>query len=280
MNSFFGLGPMELFLIIFIALIVLGPQRLPGTIREVMKYWRYFRNLSGELTSQLGEEFKDLEDLNPQRILEDLANELDDEVEQTQEAAGVKKKSSAKKSSVKSTTASKTSAAKSTKSVPPKTSSAKVEPGVEPIKRGDASAAATASAAASAAYKSKSAKTEDAAQPETEIDQAPADEGSEPKAEEIDSSTQTSDNGAKSSKMGHAGKLGVRANSVGAGEKDNSILPPEKRVAATESVQSEAEATSASVDGTTIGKKQTTSKSTGSTPVNGNGKGASPEDEG
>ena len=38
MNSFFGMGPMELFVILLITLIVLGPQRLPGTIREVMKY--------------------------------------------------------------------------------------------------------------------------------------------------------------------------------------------------------------------------------------------------
>jgi sec-independent protein translocase protein TatB len=96
MNSFFGLGPMELLVIVFLALIVLGPQRLPGTIREVMKWWHYFRNLSSELTSQLGAEFKDLEDLSPQKILEDLAKELDTEVEQTKEAASLKKKTTPK----------------------------------------------------------------------------------------------------------------------------------------------------------------------------------------
>ena len=123
MNSFFGMGPMELFVILLITLIVLGPQRLPGTIREVMKYWRYFRNLSGELTSQLGAEFKDLEDLSPQRILEDLANELDDEVEQTKTAAGVKKKPAPTKASTSAT--AKTSAAKSASAAKSTTASAK-----------------------------------------------------------------------------------------------------------------------------------------------------------
>lgn len=133
MNSFFGLGPMELLLIIFIALIVLGPQRLPGTIREVMKYWRYFRNLSSELTSQLGEEFKDMEDLNPQRMLEDLAKELDEEVEQTKTAAGVNKP--AKKS-----TAAKTAAAKSAAA---KTSAAQSSPAQSEAQNGAAAASKT-----------------------------------------------------------------------------------------------------------------------------------------
>jgi len=174
MNSFFGLGPMELFLILFIALVVLGPQRLPGTIREVMKYWRYFRNLSGELTSQLGEEFKDLEDLNPQKMLEGLASELDDEVERTQEAAGVKKtkkttKSSTTKTSTSKSSTPKTSTAKSsattTKKSTTSNSTAKPEPDVEPLKRGESlveesvtAAAGTGVAASSTAGSSEAGK--------------------------------------------------------------------------------------------------------------------------
>jgi sec-independent protein translocase protein TatB len=114
MNSFFGLGPMELALIIFIALIVLGPERLPGTIREVMKYWKYFRNLSSELTSQFSEELKGLEDLDPKRILNDLANELDEEMEQTKEAAGVKKPVAKKPAAKKATGTKKTDTKKTT----------------------------------------------------------------------------------------------------------------------------------------------------------------------
>ena len=79
MDSFFGIGMMELFFIALIALIVLGPERMPGAIREVMKTIRYVRNLSNELTSQFSEEFKDLEDLNPQKILQEIAGDLDEE---------------------------------------------------------------------------------------------------------------------------------------------------------------------------------------------------------
>ena len=128
MNSFFGLGPMELLVIVFLALIVLGPQRLPGTIREVMKYWRYFRNLSGELTAQLGEEFKDLDDLSPQRILEDLANELDEEAKQTKSAASLTKKPASKtaaKTDAKKSTTAKTSANAGAKSSSAKNTSPK-----------------------------------------------------------------------------------------------------------------------------------------------------------
>ncbi len=175
MNSFFGLGPMELFLIVFIALIVLGPQRLPGTIREVMKYWRYFRNLSGELTSQLGEEFKDLEDLNPQKMIEGFAKELDDEMERTQEAAGIKKtkkpassKYSSSKSSTTKPAAVKSSSAKTsttkTSNAKPATSASsadntkndasttsKPETDVEPVKNGESVAEESAIAGAAAA---------------------------------------------------------------------------------------------------------------------------------
>jgi Tat protein translocase TatB subunit len=79
MDSFFGIGMMELFFIALIALIVLGPERMPGAIREVMKTIRYVRNLSNELTSQFSEEFKDLEDLSPQKIMKDIAGDLDEE---------------------------------------------------------------------------------------------------------------------------------------------------------------------------------------------------------
>ena len=45
-TSFFGIGLPELIFIAIIALIVLGPERLPGTLREIAKMWGYVRNLS------------------------------------------------------------------------------------------------------------------------------------------------------------------------------------------------------------------------------------------
>lgn len=75
MNGIFGIGIAELFFIAVIALVVLGPERLPSTLRELAKYFRMARNLSGELTSQFSEELKALDDINPQKIIQEV---LDD----------------------------------------------------------------------------------------------------------------------------------------------------------------------------------------------------------
>ena len=56
MDSFFGIGIFELFLIAVIALVVLGPERLPGAMRTVAGYFRQIREVSSEFTSQFSEE--------------------------------------------------------------------------------------------------------------------------------------------------------------------------------------------------------------------------------
>lgn len=78
MDSFFGIGIAELFFIALIALVVLGPERLPGAIREVSKVFRYVRNLSNELTSQFSEEMKALDDLNPQKLIKEFTDGPDE----------------------------------------------------------------------------------------------------------------------------------------------------------------------------------------------------------
>jgi sec-independent protein translocase protein TatB len=75
MDSFFGIGITELFFIAIIALIVLGPERLPGAIREFSKFMRTIRNLSSELTSQFSEEMKALDEINPTKILRELTED-------------------------------------------------------------------------------------------------------------------------------------------------------------------------------------------------------------
>jgi sec-independent protein translocase protein TatB len=77
MDSFFGIGLPELFMIALIALIVLGPERLPATLREVAKFIKGVRSIINELTSQFGDEFKALEDLNPQKLLRELTDDPD-----------------------------------------------------------------------------------------------------------------------------------------------------------------------------------------------------------
>lgn len=69
MDSFFGIGLFELVMIAIVALLVLGPERLPGAMREVAKWMRQLRNLSSEFQSQFSEEFKMLDELDPRRII-------------------------------------------------------------------------------------------------------------------------------------------------------------------------------------------------------------------
>ncbi len=74
MDSFFGIGPMELVFILIFALIFLGPERLPQVLREVVIFLRKVRALSDEITSQINQELGDLQelrDLDPRRPLQD-----------------------------------------------------------------------------------------------------------------------------------------------------------------------------------------------------------------
>ena len=110
MDGFFGIGIGELVMIAIVALIVLGPERLPSALREVAKFVRSVRNLSSEFTSQFGDEFKALEDLNPRRILQEAIESIDEE-----EGADVKAKKDQKaKPTVKSTSSNKTTTNKPT----------------------------------------------------------------------------------------------------------------------------------------------------------------------
>src|SRR4051794_1280517 len=94
-TSFFGIGLPELIFIAILALIVLGPERLPSTMREIAKMWGYVRNLSRELTSQFGDEFKALEDINPQKLMREMVESAE-------------KEAKAQMDSLKSVTATKT----------------------------------------------------------------------------------------------------------------------------------------------------------------------------
>jgi len=77
----FGIGGNELIVILLLAAIVLGPERLARTAREAGKFIRnvknYFTSLSGELKSEL-DVLDDLEkikkDLTKLNVLEDVKN--------------------------------------------------------------------------------------------------------------------------------------------------------------------------------------------------------------
>jgi Tat protein translocase TatB subunit len=74
MDGFFGIGLPELFLIAVIALIVLGPERLPGTLREIAKFLKQVRAVTSEFSSQFSEELKVLDDLNPRKLLNEATD--------------------------------------------------------------------------------------------------------------------------------------------------------------------------------------------------------------
>lgn len=86
-TSFFGIGLPELIFIAIIALIVLGPERLPGTMREIAKMWGYVRNLTRELTSQFGDELKALDDINPQKLMREMIDSAEEEARKTMNVA-------------------------------------------------------------------------------------------------------------------------------------------------------------------------------------------------
>ncbi len=74
MDGFFGIGFLELLVIAILALIVLGPERLPGVMREIARYIRQLRRLGSEFSSQFREELKVLDEMNPRKLLNEITD--------------------------------------------------------------------------------------------------------------------------------------------------------------------------------------------------------------
>ena len=69
---------MELAFIAILALIVLGPERLPGVIRQILEFVRKAREITSELTSQFSEELNALDEINPQKIINEITEPVKD----------------------------------------------------------------------------------------------------------------------------------------------------------------------------------------------------------
>jgi len=54
--DFMGIGPLELLVILVIALLVLGPHRFQGAARGLGKFFREMKKMGSELTEMLEEE--------------------------------------------------------------------------------------------------------------------------------------------------------------------------------------------------------------------------------
>jgi len=71
--NFIGVGPMELALIVIIAVVVLGPERFPQAAVQVARAIKFLRGYANSATSDLREEFAELT-----REYENLRAEMDD----------------------------------------------------------------------------------------------------------------------------------------------------------------------------------------------------------
>lgn len=84
----FGIGFAELAVIAFVAILVLGPDKLPDLARQAARMVHQLRNLANnardELRNELGPEYAELElrDLDPRRIITKQIQEALDDIEE------------------------------------------------------------------------------------------------------------------------------------------------------------------------------------------------------
>jgi sec-independent protein translocase protein TatB len=86
----FNIGLGELFVIALLALVVVGPERLPSIMREIGKYVYQLRAIVNELTSQFADELRPIqeiqqlaEDLNPVKQVTKVAMSATEPLQQT-----------------------------------------------------------------------------------------------------------------------------------------------------------------------------------------------------
>jgi sec-independent protein translocase protein TatB len=71
--NFFGVGPLEVALIIVVAVIVLGPERIPEVASQLARTVKFLRGYANDATSQLRGELSELT-----REYEDVRKELEE----------------------------------------------------------------------------------------------------------------------------------------------------------------------------------------------------------
>jgi sec-independent protein translocase protein TatB len=88
----FDIGFFEILIIAVVALLVLGPERLPGAIRSTMKNVRSVKNMASGFRQEVEQQFK-IHELHEnlkkaeQRNLQDLSPELQETVDELKAAA-------------------------------------------------------------------------------------------------------------------------------------------------------------------------------------------------
>ena len=59
--EFLGIGPAELLVVLVLALLVVGPNRLPEMAAQLARFMRAFRRYSAHVTREFNETMRDLE---------------------------------------------------------------------------------------------------------------------------------------------------------------------------------------------------------------------------
>ena len=86
MNGLFGVGPFELLVVGVLALIFIGPERLPGVIGQVMKTIRELRDYADQVREELRSEFDPIrQDL--EEFTRDVNESIGDVTQQVNEVA-------------------------------------------------------------------------------------------------------------------------------------------------------------------------------------------------
>ena len=60
--DFFGIGPLEIILVLIIGLIIFGPGKLPQIGRDVGKALRSFKKAASDISAEMSREMKELEE--------------------------------------------------------------------------------------------------------------------------------------------------------------------------------------------------------------------------
>jgi Tat protein translocase TatB subunit len=79
--DFLGIGPLELVVILIIALIVVGPERLPQLAQSIGKTMRDLRAMSQGLTTEWQREISSISDIDPGEGLQEALTKPFQEVQ-------------------------------------------------------------------------------------------------------------------------------------------------------------------------------------------------------
>jgi sec-independent protein translocase protein TatA len=76
--EFFGMGSMEILVVLVVSLIAFGPGKLPQVARNLGKGMSAFRKITRELTEEMSKEFKEIEKQGKELFKEEKTTEEED----------------------------------------------------------------------------------------------------------------------------------------------------------------------------------------------------------